>query len=213
MDNKIYIYIYIYIYDDDDDDAKKLPVSHTAFARSKQYLHNKKRRPNREHRCGAGQISSEGQVRTSHNSRVPKLWWIMRTLFFESLGFYSSVEPTFLSCVGRLFLMEKIIIDGRILRDSFHIRILFISGLYWLRSIVGCKLFPSRATWWLFKPCHVALRSIHPEIRPWWAPSIVRFVHLSSFHPRFVHYWTTGLASSGLFKQAHRLLFYPLQYI
>jgi len=41
-------------------DAEKLPVSHTVLARSKQYLHNKKRRPNREHRCGAGQIPSEG---------------------------------------------------------------------------------------------------------------------------------------------------------
>ena len=30
----------------------------------------KKNRPNREHRCGAGQIPSEGQVRTSHNSRM-----------------------------------------------------------------------------------------------------------------------------------------------
>ena len=29
----------------------------------KSHLHNKKRRPNREHRCGAGRIPSEGQVR------------------------------------------------------------------------------------------------------------------------------------------------------
>ena len=47
------------------DDAEKSPVSHTAFARPKQYLHNKNRRPNREHRCGNGQIPSEGQVKTS----------------------------------------------------------------------------------------------------------------------------------------------------
>ena len=66
------------------DDAEKSPVSHTAFARLKQYLHNKKRRPNREHQYGTGQIPSEGQVRTSHNSRVPELGWIMRTLFFKS---------------------------------------------------------------------------------------------------------------------------------
>ena len=45
-------------------------MSHTVLTHSKQHLHNKKRRPNREHRCGAGQIPSEGQVRTSHNSRV-----------------------------------------------------------------------------------------------------------------------------------------------
>ena len=55
------------------DDAEKSPVSHTVLVHSKQYLHNKKRRPNREHQCGTGQIPSEGQVRTSRNSRVPKL--------------------------------------------------------------------------------------------------------------------------------------------
>ena len=46
------------------DDAEKSPVSHTVLAHLKQDLHNKKRRPNREHRCDAGQIPSEGQVRT-----------------------------------------------------------------------------------------------------------------------------------------------------
>ena len=55
------------------DDAEKSLVSHTVLARSKQYLHNKKRRPNREHRSGAGQIPSEGQIRISHNFRVPEL--------------------------------------------------------------------------------------------------------------------------------------------
>ena len=49
---------------------KKSPVSHKVLAHSKQHLHNKKKRPSREHRCGAGQILSEGQVRTSHNSTV-----------------------------------------------------------------------------------------------------------------------------------------------
>ena len=43
---------------------KKSPVSHRIPTHSKQYLHNKKGRPNRKHRCGAGQIPSEGQVRT-----------------------------------------------------------------------------------------------------------------------------------------------------
>ena len=52
---------------------KKSPVSHTVLTRSRQYLHNKKRRPNREHRCGTGQISFKGQVRISHNSRVLEL--------------------------------------------------------------------------------------------------------------------------------------------
>ena len=51
---------------------KKSPVSYTILAHSKQHLYNKKGRPNREHRCGAGQIPSEGQVKISHNSRVDR---------------------------------------------------------------------------------------------------------------------------------------------
>ena len=44
-----------------------------------------KRGPNREHRCGVGQIPSEGQVRTSHNSRVLErgqlyVPWLVRVL-------------------------------------------------------------------------------------------------------------------------------------
>ena len=53
------------------DDARKSTVSYTANMRSQRHLHNtKKRGPNREHRCDAGRIPSEGQVKTSHNSRV-----------------------------------------------------------------------------------------------------------------------------------------------
>ena len=71
----------VYIYDD----AKKSTVSHTVLVRSKQHLNNKRRRPNREQWCGADQVPSEGQVRTCHNSRVPK-WgklcvpWLVRVL-------------------------------------------------------------------------------------------------------------------------------------
>ena len=46
-------------------DAKKSLMSHTALVHPKQYLHNKKRRPNKEHKCGASQIPSECQVKTS----------------------------------------------------------------------------------------------------------------------------------------------------
>ena len=74
------------------DDAKKSPVSHTVLARLLQYLHNKKRRPHREHRCGAGQVPFEGQVKISHNSRVPELGGIMRTLVNEGLGAFIVVE-------------------------------------------------------------------------------------------------------------------------
>ena len=148
---------------------------------------HKRRRPNREHRCGANQIPSKCQVRTLHNSRVPELGWIMRTLFSEGfLGFYSSVEPTFVSCVGRRFLIGKIIINGRILRNPPHVRILFILGLYELGLIVRCKLFSFRIPWRPLKPsgCHVASRP----------------VHLVSVHFGSIHYQPTNLEPSSLFK-------------
>ena len=59
---------------------------------SKQYLHNKERRPHREHRCGAGQVPSGGQVRTFHNSRVLELGGIMRTLVSKGLGAFIVVN-------------------------------------------------------------------------------------------------------------------------
>ena len=67
------------------DDVEKSTVNHTVLTCSKQHLHNKKRRPYREQRCGAGQVSSETQVRTSHNSRVPErgklcVPWLVRVL-------------------------------------------------------------------------------------------------------------------------------------
>ena len=69
------------------DEVEKSPMSHTTFARSKQYLRNKKRRLSREHQYGAGQILFKGQVRTSHNFRVPKLGWIMLTFFLRVFKF------------------------------------------------------------------------------------------------------------------------------
>ena len=47
----------------------------------------------------------------------------MCTLFFEGSRFYSSVEPTFVSCSGRCFLMEKILINVHILQDPSHVGI------------------------------------------------------------------------------------------
>ena len=41
--------------------------------------------------------------------------------FLRVLGFYSSVGPTFVSCLGRCFLMGKILINVCILRDSSHV--------------------------------------------------------------------------------------------
>ena len=42
---------------------KKSPVSYTILACSQQHLHNNTKGPKREHRCDAGQIPFEGQVR------------------------------------------------------------------------------------------------------------------------------------------------------
>ena len=39
------------------------PVSHTVLVHYKQHLHNEKKGPSREYRCGTGQTPSEGQVR------------------------------------------------------------------------------------------------------------------------------------------------------
>ena len=71
---------------------KKSPVSYTVLAHSKQHLHNKKRRPRREHRCGADQISSEGQVRTSHNSKVLERGQLCVSSFVRVLGLFIVVN-------------------------------------------------------------------------------------------------------------------------
>ena len=80
-------------------------------------------------------------------------------IFWGSLGFYSSIELTSVSCVARCFLMEKIIINGRILGDPPYVRILFVLGLYRLGLIVRRKLFPFRIPWRSLKPggCHMSI--------------------------------------------------------
>ena len=46
-------------------------MSYVVLTHLEQHLHNKKRKDlYREHRCGTGQIPSEGQVRISYHSRV-----------------------------------------------------------------------------------------------------------------------------------------------
>ena len=39
------------------------PVSRTVLAHYKRHLHNEKKGPSREYRCGTGQTPFEGQVR------------------------------------------------------------------------------------------------------------------------------------------------------
>ena len=48
----------------------------------------------------------------------------MYLAFLMVLGFYSGVESTFVSWVRRCFLVWKIFINVRILRDSSYIRTL-----------------------------------------------------------------------------------------
>ena len=100
---------------------KKLPVSHTILIHSKQHLHNKKRRPNREHRCGAGQIPFEGQVRTSHNSRVLERGKLCVPQFVRVLGFLQQQRVDLSSLDQKSFSYRSLL--GRILRDPFFIGI------------------------------------------------------------------------------------------
>ena len=56
------------------DDAEKINIKpHGPNVLETTPAQHKERRPHREHRCGAGQIPSEDQVRTSHNSKVLEL--------------------------------------------------------------------------------------------------------------------------------------------
>ena len=75
------------------------------------------------------------------------------------MGFYSSVELTSVSCVAKCFLIEKIIINGWILRDPPYVRVLFVLGLYRIGLIVRRKLFPFRIPWRSLKPggCHMSI--------------------------------------------------------
>ena len=54
------------------DDAEINSKPHSSHTLETTHMHDKSSRPNREHRCNAGQVPSKGQVRISHNSRVPE---------------------------------------------------------------------------------------------------------------------------------------------
>ena len=67
------------------DEAEKSPMSHRYLHTQNSTCTIQKRRPCREHRCGADQVPSEGQIRTSYNSRVLErgelcIHWLMRVL-------------------------------------------------------------------------------------------------------------------------------------
>ena len=104
---------------------KKSLVSHTILAHSKQHLHHKKRKPNREHRCGAGQIPSKGQVRTSHNSRVLEKGKLCVPWFVRVLGLLQQFRVDLSSLDQKSFPYRSLL--GRIWRDPFLIGILLNS--------------------------------------------------------------------------------------
>ena len=95
---------------------------------------HKKKEPNREHRCDAGLISSEGQVRTSYNSRVLEggklcVPWLVRVL-----GFYSSRVLTSPYWIRSIFLLGVSL-------GVFYV-ILSLQESLWVLPNVESKLFP-----------------------------------------------------------------------
>ena len=98
-----------------------------------------------------------------HNSRVPKLGWIMRTFFWGSLGFYSDVESNSFACATSLFLKEKIFINACISRNPPCVRFLVVLELYELGLIFRHKSFPFRISW---RPYNDQLNAMCFLIRP-----------------------------------------------
>ena len=122
---------------------KKSLVSHTILAHSKQHLHNKKGKPNREHRCGAGQILFECQVRTSHNSRVLEMGKLCVPWFVRILGLLQQQRIDIPSLIQKSFPYRSLF--GRIWWNPFLIGILFQQHQTWrtrhflIYAIVGSK--------------------------------------------------------------------------
>ena len=88
--------------------------------------------------------------------------------FLRALGFYSSAEPTSVSCVGRCFSMGKIIINARILRDSFPFGILLI-GVSCGTQVISIQnsLEPTQnhvGTPWLWYPSTMYSCDLNPSI-------------------------------------------------
>ena len=63
------------------------------------------------------------------------------------MGFYSCVEPNSFTCRTSLFLMGRILINGRIFQNPPRARILITLGLYEVGLIVCRKYFPFWVSW------------------------------------------------------------------
>ena len=116
---------------------KKSQVSHTIFAHSKQHLHNKKGRPNREHRCGAGQIPSESQVRTSHNSRVLERGKLCVPRFVRVLGLLQQQRVDLSSLDQKSFPYRSLL--GHIWQNPFEYYQMWRARHFVIYAIVGGK--------------------------------------------------------------------------
>ena len=91
-----------------------------------------------------------------------------------SLGFYSCIEPNSFTCTTSLFLMGRILINGRIFQNPPLVRILITLGLYELGLIVCRKYFPFRVSWkqhndklgttWPFDPSTLRPSTCDPSI-------------------------------------------------
>ena len=103
-------------------------MSHTVLARLQQHLHNKKRKPYREHRCGAGQIPSKGQVRTSSQLQSARVGVNYAYLFLRVFGVFIVVQNRL-----PLFAQQGVFLWERSSLMSVYYIILFILGLfpYW----------------------------------------------------------------------------------
>ena len=84
-------------------------------------MYNKKGRPNREHRCGAGQILSECQVRTSHNSRVLEMDKLCVLQFVRVFGLLQQQRIDIPSLIQKSFPYRSLF--GRIWQNPFLIGI------------------------------------------------------------------------------------------
>ena len=153
-------------------------MSHTVFARSKRYLHNKKRRSNKEHRCGVTQRPFEGQVRTFTILKYQSLDELCVPIFWGSFDFYSSVELISYACATSLSLIGKIFINVRIFQNPPYVRVLFVVGLYGLGLLVRHKLFSFKVFWGPHNGVPLGFLSLSTL-----GPS-TRFVHKGS-----VYYW------------------------
>ena len=71
----------------------------------------------------------------------------MRTFFLRIFGFLQQCRANFRFLRSKSFLIEKILINVRILRDLSCVGILFILGLYRLGLVMRHKPFPFRVTW------------------------------------------------------------------